>query len=87
VLDFGLDEFAADYFALVVFLSDGLLQLKDLPDSPAMRFFRIATRLHMDLQMTLCNRAFRSPAEVIATSKVEFALRCLSRPFVWRRRR
>ena len=33
------DEAAAEMFALVVFVSDGLLQINDTPPSPAARFF------------------------------------------------
>jgi len=41
-----LDEMAAEMFALVVFVSDGLLQIKDTATlSPAARFFSIAKRL------------------------------------------
>ena len=40
------DELAAEVFALVVFVSDGLLQINDTtPPSPAARFFQIARRL------------------------------------------
>jgi len=48
-----VDELAAEVFALVVFVSDGLLQIKNLVDSttPAARFFRIASRLPLELQM------------------------------------
>jgi len=44
-----LDDLAAEMFALVVFVSDGLLQIKDTPPSPAVRFFTIATQLPLEL--------------------------------------
>jgi len=51
------DEAAAAIFALVVFVSDGLLQVKDTTTpSPAVRFFMIARRLPLELQMMLCRR-------------------------------
>lgn len=69
---------------MVVFLSDGLLEVKPaFAGSPAARFFNIAIRLHMDLQMLLCNRAFGSGKAVVFTSHSEFALRCLAKPFKW----
>jgi len=44
------DEVAAEVFALVVFASDGLLQINDTTTStPAARFFSIATRLPLEL--------------------------------------
>ena len=48
-----LDELAFEMFALVVFVSDGLLQVNDTTPSPAARFFSIATRLPLELQMVL----------------------------------
>ena len=51
------DEAAAEMFAVVVFVSDGLLQVKDTTTpSPAVRFFMIARRLPLELQMMLCRR-------------------------------
>jgi len=42
-------DLAAEMFALVVFASDGLLQVKNLVDTPApARFFRIASQLPLD---------------------------------------
>ena len=49
-----LDELAAEMFALVVFVSDGILQIKDTPPSPAARYFSIAAQLPLELQMVLC---------------------------------
>ena len=43
------DDLAAKMFALVVFVSDGLLEIKDTTSSPAVRFFTIATQLPLEL--------------------------------------
>ena len=49
-----LDELAAEMFALVVFVSDGLLRINDTTTpSPAARFFSIARSLPLELQMVL----------------------------------
>jgi len=52
------DELAAEVFALIVFLSDGLLEIRienEANRAPA-RFFRIARKLPLELQMLLCSR-------------------------------
>jgi len=43
------DEMAAEMFALVVFVSDGLLQIKDTAASPAAKFFSIVAQLPLEL--------------------------------------
>lgn len=45
---------ARDLFALIIFVCEGLLDPQS--DTPSARFFRIAARLHLDLQMVLVNR-------------------------------
>jgi len=56
-----LDELAAEMFALVVFVSDGLLQIKDTTTTtPAARFFSIANQQPLELQMVLCYRVMGS---------------------------
>jgi len=60
------DQQATEVFALVVFVSDGLLQIKDTTTpSPAARFFLIARRLPLELQMVLCYRQVESAKEII----------------------
>jgi len=69
------DDAAAEMFALVVFVSDGLLQIKDTTTpSPAARFFSIARRLPLELQMILCFRQVGSDKEIVPgkESEVEF---------------
>ena len=59
-----LDELAAGVYALIFFLCDGLLQLKPPAGAgagaTATRFFGIASKLPMELQMVLCLRAVGS---------------------------
>jgi len=50
------DEEVADVFALIIFLCEGLLQVPDDSDNSG-RFFVIAQRLPMELQMRLCHLA------------------------------
>jgi len=46
------DPAAAEMFALAVFVSDGLLRIKDtLTTIPAARYFNIAAQLPLELQM------------------------------------
>ena len=72
------DERAADLFALTVFLCDDLLQLKPelsttttdnnnyhaAASAAATRFYVIASKLPMDLQMILCRRAVVSMKQI-----------------------
>jgi len=74
-----LDEMAAEVFALVVFVSDGLLQIKDTPSSPWARFFSIASQLPLELQMVLCFRQVRSGKEIIPGKESEVAFKELAR--------
>jgi len=74
------DEAAAEMFALVVFVSDGLLQIKDTATpSPAARFFKIASQLPLELQMVLCYCGARSPKEIISGKDSEVAFKGLAR--------
>jgi len=74
-----LDDLAAEMFALVVFASDGLLQINDTTPSPAARFFSIARRLPLELQMMLCFRQVGSCKEIIAGKDSEVAFKELAR--------
>jgi len=78
-----LDEAAAEVFALVVFVSDGLLQVKDTTPSPAARFFSIVAQLPLELQMVLCYRVVGSPKEIIPGKESEAAFKELARRLVW----
>jgi len=71
-----VDEAAAEMFALVVFVSDGLLQVRfvvDTPSTPAARFFRIATQLPLELQTILCYRAVGSGRDTLSVQDPEAA--------------
>ena len=74
-----LDELAAYMFALVVFVSDGLLQINDATPSPAARYFNIARRLPLELQMLLCHRQVGSAKEIIPGKEREVAFKELAR--------
>jgi len=80
---FGMqDELAAEVFAVVVFLCDDLLQLKPVPalvNSAATRFFAMAKRLPMELQMILCHHAMGSARHNITSTKSETAFKSLAR--------
>ena len=84
-LDLGLvDEMAAEMFAIVVFLSDGLLQVTQgdgSTTSPAVRFFNITRRLPLELQMVLCYRVAGSSQEIISGKDSEMAFRELAKRF------
>jgi len=71
---------AAEMFALVVFVSDGLLQINDTTTpSPAARFFKIAGRLPIELQMMLCFRQVGSDKEIISGKESKAAFKKLAR--------
>jgi len=71
-------------FALVVFVSDGLLEIKDTTTrTPAARFFSIARRLPLELQMMLCHRVVGSAKEIIPGKDSEVAFKELARRLPW----
>ena len=82
-----LDELPAELFALTVFLCDDLLQLKPAPlastpnpaDAAATRFFAIAFKLPMELQMVLCCRVVGSTKQNILRKDSEVAFRSLAK--------
>jgi len=73
------DSASAEMFALVVFLSDGLLSANDTTPTPAARFFRIARRLPLELQMVLCYLHIGSSKEIIPRKDSEEAFKSLAR--------
>ena len=77
------DEAAAEVFALVVFVSDGLLQINDTTSTPAARFFSIGRRLPLELQMMLCFRQVGSDKEIIPGKESEVAFKELTRRLLW----
>jgi len=78
-------EAAAEMFALVVFVSDGLLQIyDDEPTStPVARCFNIAKTLPLDLQMVLCCRLVESAKDIIPGKDVEIAFESLATRLTW----
>ena len=77
------DQLAAEMFALVVFVSDGLLKTTDTTPSPAARFFNIATQLPLELQMVLCFRQVGSGKEIITGKESEAAFKELAESLLW----
>ena len=58
-LSFDLPEAkAASLFAIIIYLCDGFLRLPPEARSKTGRFLSIASRLPLELQMMLCNRAY-----------------------------
>jgi hypothetical protein len=64
----------AELFALVIFLCDGLLEIKRAGRETA-RFFKIARRLPMELQMLLCHRVVGSMRASIPVEQGELAFK------------
>ena len=74
------DEMAAEVFALVVFVSDGLLRIqKRRARNRISRFLKIAQGLPLELQMMLCNRLAGSPKETIDQENSETAFKNLAK--------
>jgi len=77
-------EMAAEVFALVVFVSDGLLQAAPEDQSEttarnAVSFFKIVKRLPLELQMVLCFRVVGSAEEIINGNESEKAFKELAK--------
>ena len=73
-----LEVLAAEVFALTVFLCDDLPQLKPALTATT-RFFAIASKLPMELQMILCHRAVDSMKQNILRKDSEAAFKSLAR--------
>ena len=88
-----LDEVSAQLFALVVFICDELLQIKPAAAftsatpalehaaaaaSRAVRFFTIAYKLPIELQMVLCHRAVGSMKQNILSKDSEHTFKSLA---------
>ena len=70
---------ASRVFALVVFLCEDLLKIKETePKTAASKFFTIATSLPMELQMVLCHRVVGSKKQNILSRDSEFSFRQLA---------
>ena len=77
------DKAAAEMFALAVFASDGLLQTKDVTSTPAARYYSIARKLPLELQMVLCFRQVDSTKEIIPGKDSEVAFKSLAESLLW----
>ena len=75
---------AAEVFAVIVFLCDGLFQLKPAlvaltpAAAAASRFFAMAERLPMELQMVLCHRVLGSRKQNVLQEESEAAFKALA---------
>jgi len=83
-LELGYREaLAADLFALVVFLCDDFLAVATSATcNSVVPFFRMTTRLPMELQMMVCCRAFGSLQPHILSSLCEASFRALTSLFL-----
>jgi len=72
------NEAAAEMFAMVVFVSDGLLQIKETSLTPATRFFNLTRRLPLELQIVLCCRLVESGKDLIPDKEREVAFKELA---------
>jgi hypothetical protein len=75
----------ADLFAIIIFLCEDFLRMKSPSTgahNPTTRFFNIALRLPMELQMVLCHRAYGSSRENIPSQDSEMAFRDLANVFL-----
>ena len=80
----GLREyFIGHLFALVVFHSDNFVVTRDNADVSCKRFFDIASRLPLEVQMVLCNRVFGSPKDIILSRDSEPGFKFLVRTTTW----
>jgi len=81
----GLREyFIGHLFVLVVFYSDSFVVMNEkLAHSDTRRFFRMTSRLPLDLQMVLCNRIFGSPRDIILSRDSEPGFQLLTRTTTW----
>jgi ankyrin repeat protein len=74
------DARAAYLFGLVVFFSDGLLSVGGQdPTGDVSRFFSVAQRLPMELQMILCHRVFDSSLDFVSQKLSEAAFKEIAR--------
>jgi len=76
-----IDQLAAEVFAIVVFVCDGLLQVSQSTNAatPAARFVFIASQLPLELQMVLCCRLAGSLKENIRGEDSEAAFMWLAK--------
>ena len=77
------DALAAELFATTVFLCDDYLRIiKSNERSQSDRFFRIVSRLPMELQMIICCRVYGSVKDNILSKDSEVVFQFLAKKFV-----
>ena len=76
-----VDELAAETLALVVFVSDGFLQINKGEEATTLgaRFFTIASQLPLELQMVLCYRMVGSDKQIVKGWDTEVAFKNLAK--------
>ena len=81
----GLREyFTGHLFALVVFYSDSFAVINERSARiDTRRFFKIVSRLPLEIQMIICNQAFGSPRDTILSRDSEPGFKCLARATTW----
>ena len=68
----------------MIFHSDSYVVIKEeVAQADTKRFFRIMSRLPLDLQMVLCNRAFGSSKDIILSRDSEPGFQLLTRTTTW----
>ena len=75
------DKMGAEVFALVVFVSDGFLEVgagKEAHYLGTTKFFGIARKLPVELQMLLCRRVVGLTKELISSKDRETAFKTLA---------
>jgi len=82
ILELGMKEMLPPaLFCLVVLVSDGFLEVRDgggdEEDTDYKRFFRLAVRLPLELQMLLSHCAYHSTKQLVRSKDLEVALRGL----------
>jgi len=71
---------ASEVVALIVFLCDDLLKIKQIEaHTPAGKFFAIASSLPMELQMILCHRVVGSKKENILSRDSELSFKHMAK--------
>lgn len=73
------EGYAAELFALVIFVGDDYLAFRNAPKSfEVLRFFRIARRLPLEMQMILCHRVFGSTQDLVPKKLAEQAFKLVT---------
>jgi len=80
------EYFIGHLFALVIFHLDSFVVINErTAHSDTRRFFKIASRLPLEIQMVLCNRTFGSPRDIILSRYSEPGFQLLTRTTTWQR--